>query len=64
MTNDTISTPTPLPWRDRNELSLWRESLKANIACRNAIEEHHPSEFRRNASEQGLPHAGAGRIRL
>lgn len=25
--------------RKRNELSLWRESHKANIACRNAIEE-------------------------
>lgn len=25
--------------RKRNELSLWRESYKANIACRNAIEE-------------------------
>ena len=25
--------------RERNELSLWRESHKANIACRNAIEE-------------------------
>ena len=24
--------------RERNELSLWRESHKANIACRNAIE--------------------------
>ena len=24
--------------RKRNELSLWRESYKANIACRNAIE--------------------------
>ena len=24
--------------RKRNELSLWRESHKANIACRNAIE--------------------------
>ena len=23
----------------RNELALWRESHKANIACRNAIEE-------------------------
>ena len=25
--------------RKRNELSLWRESHKANIACRNAIED-------------------------
>ena len=25
--------------RKRNELSLWRESYKANIACRNAIED-------------------------
>ena len=25
--------------RERNELSLWRESHKANIACRNAIED-------------------------
>ena len=23
----------------RNEMALWRESHKANIACRNAIEE-------------------------
>ena len=25
--------------RERNELSLWRESLRANIACRDAIED-------------------------
>ena len=25
--------------RERNELSLWRESHKANIACRDAIED-------------------------
>ena len=25
--------------RKRNELSLWRESHKANIACRDAIED-------------------------
>ena len=24
--------------RERNELSLWRESHRANIACRNAID--------------------------
>jgi len=25
--------------RERNELSLWRESHRANIACRDAIED-------------------------
>ena len=42
MMNDTY--PYPYPYssaeaRDRNELPLWRESHKANIACRNAIED-------------------------
>ena len=38
--NDTYLYPySSAEARDRNELSLWRESHKANIACRNAIEE-------------------------
>ncbi|WP_337677395.1 DUF3849 domain-containing protein, partial [Dysosmobacter sp.] len=42
--NDTYPYPYPYPYssaeaRDRNELPLWRESHKANIACRNAIED-------------------------
>ena len=44
MMNDTYPYPYPYPYssaeaRDRNELPLWRESHKANIACRNAIED-------------------------
>ena len=40
MTNDTYLYPySSAEARDRNELSLWRESHKANIACRNAIED-------------------------
>ncbi len=39
-----MNTTYPYPYsaaeaRKRNELSLWRESHKANIACRNAIED-------------------------
>ncbi len=38
--NDTYLYPySSAEARDRNELSLWRESHKANIACRNAIED-------------------------
>ena len=38
--NDTYLYPySAAEARERNELSLWRESHKANIACRNAIEE-------------------------
>ena len=40
MTNDTYLYPySSAEARDRNELSLWRESHKANIACRDAIED-------------------------
>lgn len=40
MMNDTYLYPySSAEARDRNELSLWRESHKANIACRNAIED-------------------------
>ena len=40
MTNDTYLYPySSAEARNRNELSLWRESHKANIACRNAIED-------------------------
>ena len=40
MTNDTYLYPySSAEARDRNELPLWRESHKANIACRNAIED-------------------------
>ena len=40
MTNDTYLYPySSAEARERNELSLWRESHKANIACRNAIED-------------------------
>ena len=40
MMNDTYLYPySSVEARDRNELSLWRESHKANIACRNAIED-------------------------
>ena len=38
--NDTYLYPySSAEARERNELSLWRESHKANIACRNAIED-------------------------
>ena len=38
--NDTYLYPySSAEARDRNELPLWRESHKANIACRNAIED-------------------------
>ena len=38
--NDTYLYPySAAEARERNELSLWRESHKANIACRNAIED-------------------------
>ena len=38
--NDTYLYPySAAEARKRNELSLWRESYKANIACRNAIED-------------------------
>ena len=38
--NDTYLYPySAADARERNELSLWRESYKANIACRNAIED-------------------------
>ena len=38
--NDTYLYPySSAEARDRNELSLWRESHKANIACRTAIED-------------------------
>ena len=38
--NDTYLYPySSAEARDRDELSLWRESHKANIACRNAIED-------------------------
>lgn len=38
--NDTYLYPySSAEARDRNELSLWQESHKANIACRNAIED-------------------------
>ena len=38
--NDTYPYPySAAEARKRNELSLWRESHKSNIACRNAIEE-------------------------
>nr|WP_243130638.1 DUF3849 domain-containing protein [Flavonifractor plautii] len=46
--------------RERNELSLWRESHRANIACREAIED----TIRRDVLERGLPCASAGGIRL
>ena len=40
MMNDTYLYPySSVEARERNELSLWRESHKANIACRNAIED-------------------------
>ena len=40
MMNDTYLYPySSAEARDRNELPLWRESHKANIACRNAIED-------------------------
>ena len=40
MTNDTYLYPySSAEARERDELSLWRESHKANIACRNAIED-------------------------
>ena len=40
MMNDTYLYPySSAEARERNELSLWRESHKANIACRNAIED-------------------------
>ena len=40
MMNDTYLYPySSTEARDRNELSLWRESHKANIACRNTIED-------------------------
>ena len=38
--NDTYLYPySSAEARDRKELPLWRESHKANIACRNAIED-------------------------
>ena len=38
--NDTYLYPySTAEARERNELSLWRESHKVNIACRNAIED-------------------------
>ena len=38
--NDTYLYPySSVEARDRDELPLWRESHKANIACRNAIED-------------------------
>lgn len=38
--NDTYLYPySAAEARERNELPLWRESHKANIACRNAIED-------------------------
>ena len=38
--NDTYPYPySAAEARKRNELSLWRESHKANIACREAIED-------------------------
>ena len=40
MTNDTYLYPySSAEARERDELPLWRESHKANIACRNAIED-------------------------
>ena len=40
MTNETYLYPySAAEARKRNELPLWRESHKANIACRNAIED-------------------------
>ena len=40
MTNDTYLYPySSAVARERDELPLWRESHKANIACRNAIED-------------------------
>ena len=38
MTNDTYLYPySSVEARERDELPLWQESHKANIACRNAI---------------------------
>ena len=40
MTNDTYLYPySSAEARERDELPLWRESHKANIACRNTIED-------------------------
>ena len=40
MTNDTYLYPySSAEAKERDELPLWRESHKANIACRNAIED-------------------------
>ena len=50
--------------RKRNELSLWRESHKANIACRNAIEDAIRQNFDGMNLQTDCLKAGAGGIRL
>ena len=48
MMNDTYLYPySSAEARERDELPLWRESHKANIACRNAIEDAEltPADF-------------------
>ena len=38
--NDTYLYPWgPKDARNRNEIALWRESYRANVACRQAIED-------------------------
>ena len=38
--NDTYLYPWgPKDARSRNEIALWRESYRANVACRQAIED-------------------------
>ena len=40
MENDTYLYPQSVVYaREQQELTLWRESWKANVACKNAIEE-------------------------
>ena len=50
--------------RERNELSLWRESHRANIACRDAIEDTIRRSFDGMHLNEELPRAGADGIRL
>ncbi len=46
MENDVYLYPGSIEYaRQRNEIALWRESWKANIACKKAIEEDIRSAF-------------------